>query len=80
MAHRLSCSKACKIFPDQGLNPFLLYWQVDSLPLSYQGGLPLLKTSMTIVLSQDHRGDHRLFLKVLVKLLSTEIGGKVHEN
>ena len=34
VAHGLSCSMACGIFPDQGLNPFLLHWQVDSLPLS----------------------------------------------
>ena len=25
------------IFPDQGLNPCLLHWQVDSLSLSHQG-------------------------------------------
>ena len=25
------------IFPTQGLNPHLLHWQVDSLPLSHQG-------------------------------------------
>ena len=25
------------IFQDQGLNPLLLHWQVDSLPLSHQG-------------------------------------------
>ena len=25
------------IFPTQGLNPFLLYWQMDSLQLSHQG-------------------------------------------
>ena len=35
--HGLSCSKASEIFPDQGLNPCLLPWQVDSLPLSHQG-------------------------------------------
>ena len=33
VTHRLSCSMACGIFPDQGLN---LHWQVDSLPLSHQ--------------------------------------------
>ena len=33
VTHRLSCSTACGIFPDQGLN---LHWQVDSLPLSHQ--------------------------------------------
>ena len=26
VAHRLSCSEACGIFPDQGLNPCLLHW------------------------------------------------------
>ena len=36
VAHRLSCSKSCGIFWDQGLNPCLLHYQVDSLPLSYQ--------------------------------------------
>ena len=33
----LSCSRACGIFPDQGSNPCLLHWQVDSLPLSHEG-------------------------------------------
>ena len=36
-AHGLSCSVASGIFPDQGSNPGLLRWQVDSLPLSHQG-------------------------------------------
>ena len=27
------------IFPTQGLNPSLLHWQADSLPLSHQGSL-----------------------------------------
>ena len=35
--HGLSCSAACRIFPDQGSNPCLLHWQVDSLPPSHQG-------------------------------------------
>ena len=30
-------SEACGSFPDQGLNPSLLRWQVNSLPLSHQG-------------------------------------------
>ena len=30
MAHRLSYSAACGIFPDQGLNPCPLHWQADS--------------------------------------------------
>ena len=38
VVHRLSCSAAYGILPDQGLNPCLLHWQADSLPLS-QGSL-----------------------------------------
>ena len=30
VAYRLSCSTASGIFPDQGSNPCLLHWQVDS--------------------------------------------------
>ena len=37
--HRLSCSMACGIFPDQGSNPCLLHWQADSLPVSHEGSL-----------------------------------------
>ena len=37
VAHRLSCSVACGISLDQGLNLCLLHWQADSLPLSHQG-------------------------------------------
>ena len=36
-AHRLSCSAACGIFPDQGSNLCPLHWQADSLPLHHQG-------------------------------------------
>ena len=31
MVHGLRCSVAGEIFPDQGLNPFTLHWQVCSL-------------------------------------------------
>ena len=37
MAHMISCSEAGGIFPDQGSNPCLLQWQVDSLPLTHLG-------------------------------------------
>ena len=36
-AHRLNCCTACGTFLDQGSNPGLLHWQVNSLPLSHQG-------------------------------------------
>ena len=37
VVHRLSCSKAYGIFPDQRQNLCLLHWHADSLPLSHQG-------------------------------------------
>ena len=37
VAHGLSCSAACGIFPDQGSNPCPLHWQADSEPLHHQG-------------------------------------------
>jgi len=37
VVHRLSCSMACGLFLNWGLNPCLLHWQADSLPLSHQG-------------------------------------------
>ena len=30
VAHGLSCSEVCGIFPGQGLNPRPLHWQADS--------------------------------------------------
>ena len=36
VARELHCPAVCKTFLDQGLNPYLLHWQVDSLPLSLQ--------------------------------------------
>ena len=37
VAHGLSCSAACGIFPDQGSNPCALHLQADSQPLRHQG-------------------------------------------
>ena len=37
VAHGLSCSAACGIFPDQDSNPCPLHWQADSQPLRHQG-------------------------------------------
>ena len=37
VAPGLRCSEACGIFPGQELNPCLLHWQADSLPLNHQG-------------------------------------------
>ena len=37
VAHGLSRSAACGIFPDQGSKPCPLHWQADSQPLCHQG-------------------------------------------
>ena len=37
VAHRLSCSSAHGILPDQGSNPCPPHWQADSQPLRHQG-------------------------------------------
>ena len=50
LEHRLSCSEAPGIFPDQGLNPCLLHWQAGSLPLSHQGRPACLFTRVTAAL------------------------------
>ena len=42
VAHGPSCSTACGILPDQGLNPCPLHWQADSQPLCHQGSPCLL--------------------------------------
>ena len=49
LEHRLnSCGTRawCGIFPDQGSNPCLLHFQVDSLLLSHQGS-PIYRFSLT---------------------------------
>ena len=42
VAHGPSCSAACGIFPDQGLNPCPLHQQADSQPLRHQGSPKIL--------------------------------------
>ena len=42
VAHGIICFAAYGSFPGQGLNSYLLQWQADSLPLSYQEKLQFL--------------------------------------
>ena len=57
----LSCSAACGIFSDQGLNVFPLHWQADSCPLRHQGsptGVCLsLRVICYIALTTQYRQD-----------------------
>ena len=50
VVHGLSCSVACGVFSDQGSNPCLLHWQVDSLPLDRQKS-PILNSDESKVRS-----------------------------
>ena len=45
VAYGLSCSAACEILPDQGLNPCPLHWQVDSQPLHHQRSPPFCSSN-----------------------------------
>ena len=51
VAHGSSCSAACGIFPDQGLNPCPLHWQADSQPLRHQGSATSYFQLFTLPLS-----------------------------
>ena len=50
IAHGLSCSAACRIFPDQGLNLYLLHWQEDFFFFFFFFFLPLSHPESPIVL------------------------------
>ena len=52
VAHRLSCSTACGIFPDQRSNPCPLHWQADSYPLCHQGSPAAFIKTIIIVNSE----------------------------
>ena len=56
----LSCSTACGISPDQGSNPLLLPWQVDSLPLSHQGHAQHPFRNEQVLLRTVHQKNYRL--------------------
>ena len=59
------------IFPTQGLNPHLLCWQVDSLPLSHQENHLFLMYVLPIWLS---------FLLTIQKPLSPHLAMYLHVN
>ena len=73
MAHRLSCSVACGIFPDQGSNLCPLHWQADSQPLRHQGSpsdLLLMNTmqwKLTLILNLAHKRQYSSLLALLLR-------------
>ena len=56
VVHGPSCSAACGIFPDQGLNPCPPHWQADSQPLHHQGS-PKWNLKLQICLEKSE-GDY----------------------
>ena len=56
VAHGLSCSAACGIFPDQGSNPCPLHWQADSQPLHHQGSpvTCFVRSVCNVARSEEH--------------------------
>ena len=65
VAHGLSRSAACGIFPDQGSNPCPLHWQADSQPLRHQGSpYSCILILQLCVHSEDlsDNSDKRIFL------------------
>ena len=67
-AHRLGCSAACGIFPDQGSNPCPVNWQADSHPLHHQERLQYVFKLHFL------EGDDRLFFSFYFLLLLTNPG------
>ena len=78
VAHGLSCSAACGIFPDQGSNPCPLHWQVDSQPLRHQGSPPII---IIIIFFNDtatteiYTGEDTLSLHDALPIFKNIIGG-----
>ena len=63
LAYRLSCSVACGIFPNQGLNLCLLHWWVDSFFFIYLF-LAVMGLCCCEGLSSSYRQQELLFIAV----------------
>ena len=74
--HGLGCSGACGIFPSQGLNPCLLYWQEDSLPLGHQGS-PVQDTLKGYPISELPQGPITTQLSLLPDSVSYTASGQL---
>ena len=62
MVHRLSCSVACGIFPDQESSPCLLHCQVDSLPLNHQRRPgSIFMSSLSLTLGHQYLSERSLY-------------------
>ena len=73
VAHGPSCSMACGIFPDQGLNLCPLHWQADSQPLRHQGSPNCFFFIVFQTLCIKSREDRRALFFVYFKKLHRKI-------
>ena len=74
VAHGLSCTMACGIFPDQGSNQCPLHCKVDSSALDYQGRPAelLLFMGMSNCWSPQGNGGWDLFVSISPDLILTD--------
>ena len=66
VAHGSSCSAACGILPDQGLNLCPLHWQADSQPLRHQGSPSIAILTMLSLPVYEHRIFFNVFKSSLI--------------
>ena len=66
VAHGLSCSAACGIFPEQGSNPCPLHWQADSQPLRHQGSPSKIYFSLIFFKRNDCDNPYRIIIFFIV--------------
>ena len=75
----VSISYSRGIFLIQGLNPHLLHWQVDSLPLSHQGS-PLLHIPSYLFLKANSSSSMRPSLRFPIRVNSSLASIRLREN
>ena len=69
-SHGLSCSSACGMFPDHESNPYLLHWEVHSLPLSHQGS-PGMESLISVFLKEINLHINFISVKGIHKEISS---------
>ena len=67
VTHGLSCSTAWGIFLDQGSNPCLLHWQVDSYPRNNPGRLRIILNLVLVI--PIHILKHLLYLHLCLRCM-----------